>query len=96
VKRYNLSKDTYTLKFSDDSWEEITFDDVMKLIPKSWWQKEARTSRPCRVLLSTGGKGDNLWSFKSKYSCHQFHGTNGLEYNVDVPRSGVLDENCET
>ena len=41
VKRYNLSKDTYTLKFSDGSWEEITFDDVMKLIPKSWWQKEA-------------------------------------------------------
>ena len=31
VKRYNLSKDTSTLKFSDDSWEEITFDDVMKL-----------------------------------------------------------------
>ena len=41
VKRYNLSKDTYTLKFSDGSWEEITFDDAMKLIPKSWWQKEA-------------------------------------------------------
>jgi hypothetical protein len=36
VKRYNLSKDTYTLKFSDGSWKEITFDDVMKLIPKSW------------------------------------------------------------
>ena len=29
VKRYNLSKDTYTLKFSDGSWEEITFDDDM-------------------------------------------------------------------
>jgi hypothetical protein len=41
VKRYNLSKDTYTLKFSDGFWEEITFDDSMKLIPKSWWQKEA-------------------------------------------------------
>ncbi len=36
-----MSKDTYTLKFSDGSWEEITFDDAMKLIPKSWWQKEA-------------------------------------------------------
>ncbi len=38
VKCYNLSKDLAkdTLKFSDDSWEEITFDDVMKLIPKSW------------------------------------------------------------
>jgi hypothetical protein len=35
VKRYNLSKDTYTLKFLDGSWEETTFDDVMKLIPKS-------------------------------------------------------------
>jgi hypothetical protein len=35
VKSYNLSKDTCTLKFSDGSWEKITFDDVMKLIPKS-------------------------------------------------------------
>jgi hypothetical protein len=25
VKRYNLSKDTYTLKLSDGSWEEIIF-----------------------------------------------------------------------
>ncbi len=28
VKRYNLSKDTYTLKFSDGSWEEIIFDEL--------------------------------------------------------------------
>jgi hypothetical protein len=35
-----MSKDTYTLNFSDDSWEEITFDDDMKPIPKRWWQIE--------------------------------------------------------
>ncbi len=30
---------TYTLKFSDGSGEEITFDDVMNLIPKSLFRK---------------------------------------------------------
>jgi hypothetical protein len=43
VKRYNLSKDTYTLKFSDDSWEEITFDDAGDILwsfksKYSWYQ----------------------------------------------------------
>jgi hypothetical protein len=61
-----------TLKFSDGAWEEITFDDaivtVMKLIPKSWWQKRSRTSvLSCRVLLPVRDKGDSLWCFRSQY-----------------------------
>jgi len=34
VKRFNLERNTYTLKFKDGYTEEIAFEDALKLIPK--------------------------------------------------------------
>ncbi len=44
---------TYTLKLKDGYTEEITFEDDMKLIPKSWWSKEAYVlvMVECRSML---------------------------------------------
>ncbi len=53
VKRFNLECNTYTLKFKDGYTEEIAFEDVMKLIPKSWWTEEAYgvAMTECRSML---------------------------------------------
>ena len=53
VKRFNLERNTYTLKFKDGYTEEIAFEDAMKLIPKSWWAKEAYAVDmvECRYML---------------------------------------------
>jgi hypothetical protein len=53
VKRFNLERNTYTLKFKDGYTEETAFEDAMKLIPKSWWAKEAYTvaMAECRSML---------------------------------------------
>ena len=39
VKRFNLERNTYKLKFKDCYTEEIAFEDAMKLIPKVGGQK---------------------------------------------------------
>jgi hypothetical protein len=41
VNRFNLERNTYTLKLKDGYTEDIAVEDAMKLIPKSWWAKEA-------------------------------------------------------
>ena len=53
VKRFNLERNTYTLKFKDGYTEEIAFEDAMKLIPKSWWAEEAYgvAMAECRSML---------------------------------------------
>jgi hypothetical protein len=53
VKRFNLERNTYTLKFKDGYTEEIAFEDALKLIPKSWWAKEAYAvaMAECRSML---------------------------------------------
>ena len=53
VKRFNLERNTYTLKFKDGYTEEIAFEDAMKLIPKSWWAEEAYgvAMTECRFML---------------------------------------------
>ena len=59
VKRFTLERNTYTLKFKDGYTEEIAFEDLMKLIPKSWWSEGTYvvSMTECRfmlVSLSTG------------------------------------------
>ena len=53
VKRFNLDRNTYTLKFTDGYIEEIAFEDALKLIPKSWWalDAEANALAECRSML---------------------------------------------
>ncbi len=43
------------MKFKDGYTEEIAFEDVMKLIPKSWWAEEAYgvVMTECRSMLET-------------------------------------------
>ncbi len=39
--KYNQDTDTYTLSHPDDNWSgDMLFNDVVKLIPKSWFTKE--------------------------------------------------------
>ncbi len=55
VKRFNLDRNTYTLKFQDGYIEEIAFEDALKLIPKSWWALDAETNAlaECRSMLAS-------------------------------------------
>ena len=60
TRKFNLERNTYTLKFKDDHTdsEEIAFEDAMKLIPKSWWAEEG--SCYCRMSLHVGGIDDSM------------------------------------
>jgi hypothetical protein len=40
LEKYNQDADTYTLSHPDDTWTGDMFNDVVKLIPKSWLAKE--------------------------------------------------------
>jgi len=41
IEKYNPASDTYTLSHPDGDWaDDILFDDVVKLIPKSWLAEE--------------------------------------------------------
>jgi hypothetical protein len=41
LEKYNRDADTYTLSHPEDNWSgDMLFDDVVKLIPKSWLAKE--------------------------------------------------------
>ena len=53
VKRFNLERNTCTLKFKDGYTGEIAFEDAMKLIPKSWWAEGAYAvaMAECRSML---------------------------------------------
>jgi hypothetical protein len=55
IKRLNLDRNIDTLKFQDGYIEEIAFEDVLKLIPKSWWvlDTEANALTECRSMLET-------------------------------------------
>jgi hypothetical protein len=55
VMRFNLDRNTYTLKFQDGYIAEIAFEDALKLIPKSWWalDTEANALTECRSMIET-------------------------------------------
>jgi hypothetical protein len=84
------------LKFSDGSWDEITFDDVMKLIPKSWWQKEAEQVALAEYCCLLEARETACGLSKVNIPGTKFTEPTDWSSMFDGARSGVLDESCET
>jgi hypothetical protein len=44
VRRYDTDSDAYELEFADNEWHLISFEDTLKLIPKSWQKADAEAN----------------------------------------------------